>query len=140
MLLLTGFVALSACRADRPPEKIAAASDALPNVPLPPGATFVSRAGSADALQLVYHTDVPLGVIADYYRSVLSRGQWRLVSDTKDAAGVVSLYAEQNGPPLWIRVVPDHGANGSTVEIAGAVVAPDRLRQKQTPPRSKPAT
>ncbi len=120
-----------------PPVKLPAISAALPNIPLPPGAELVAREGSADAIQLTLHSTADVAHVADYYRSVFTKGGWKLVSDVKARDGTVSLYAEQNGPPLWVRVVGDSTGRGSVVQLAGAVVTPrDTTAAPKVPPRS----
>jgi hypothetical protein len=52
---------------------------------------------------------------------VLSTGPWDLVSDEQDAEGARVLYAEREGPPIWVRIYKATGAEGSIVEISGAV-------------------
>ena len=66
---------------------------------------------------------VPADQIAAYYRGVLQRGGWRLVSDTKDQEGAVVLFAERKGPPLWIRVQRADDGNGTLIQLSGAVVS-----------------
>ncbi|HJR16834.1 MAG TPA: hypothetical protein VJ808_08265 [Gemmatimonadales bacterium] len=109
----------------------------FPNLPLPPGAEFVSRAGSADALQLTLFSAGETAGVVDYYRGVLSKGRWRLVSDVKKPDGTVVLYAEQDGPPLWVRVWPSSDRPGTMVQLAGAVVPKDSVKAEQG--ESKPA-
>lgn len=118
-------------RAPKPPEFAAA----FANLPLPPGPEFVSRAGSADALQITLRTSVDAAQVADYYRSTLSRGNWRLVSDIKNADGSASFYAEQDGPPLWVRIWKASDRPGTMVQLTGAVVARDSV--KRDPDTSK---
>ena len=36
--------------------------------------------------------------------------------------GSVALYAEQDGPPLWVRIWPTSDSAGTMVELAGAMV------------------
>ena len=68
--------------------------------------------------------------VADYYRTQLSRGKWRLVSDVKSSDGSTILYAEQNGPPLWVRIWKQGNQPGSMVQLSGAVVAKNTPAQK----------
>ena len=49
-------------------------------------------------------------------------GTWRLVGDAKRPDGSVALYAEQDGPPLWVRIWPTSDSAGTMVELAGAMV------------------
>jgi hypothetical protein len=113
---------LTAC-SDKPP-KMASLHDAMPFVPLPPGASFVDKSGGPDAIQLTLRSPVEAGAIAAYYRGVLQRNGWRLVSDQTDKDGVTVLFAEKQGPPLWIRVQRADDGKGSLVQLTGAVVSP----------------
>jgi hypothetical protein len=114
-------LALAAC-GDKPP-RMAKVSETLPNLPLPPGASFVSRAGGPDALKITLRSPVAPDTLAAYYRNLLQKGNWRLVNEAKDAEGATVLLAQQDGPPLWVRIQRDGGGPGSLVELSGAVVA-----------------
>ncbi len=100
----------------------------FPNLPLPPGARFVSRAGSADALQITMFSPSEATAVVEYYRDALSKGKWRLVSDQKKPDGKVVLYAEQDGPPIWVSVWPTSDKAGTMVQLAGAVLAKDSVK------------
>lgn len=104
------------------------AAQVFPNLPLPPQPSFVSRAGGVDALQITLRSPAGVDQIADYYRGVFRSGVWRLVKDDTDRNGVVVLYAEQNGPPLWVRIRKSDDGIGSLVDLTGAVIAPDSTR------------
>lgn len=112
--------ALGACA--EKPAKPPTLSEALPNLPLPPGASFVSRSGGSDALQITLRSPSPVDAVAAYYRRVLGRAPWRLVNDAKDAEGAVVLFAQQDGPPLWVRLRPAEDGRGTVVDLSGAVV------------------
>ncbi|MFL5401561.1 MAG: hypothetical protein ACJ8BF_01960 [Gemmatimonadales bacterium] len=110
---------------------------AFANLPLPPEPDFVSRSGSSDALQITFHSTSDVAQVAEYYRKALSRNNWRLVSNTKNPDGSVVLYAEQKGPPLWVRVSKsDRG--GATVELTGAVIDPAKSLPAGTAPPARP--
>ena len=111
--------ALAAC-GDKPP-KMATANQALPNLPLPPGAQFIGRSGGPDALQVTVASPADPAYVSDYYRKLFKTGTWKLVNDAKDAEGAVVLLAYQKGPPLWVRVRKADGGNGSVIELSGAV-------------------
>jgi len=132
--LLTSGVLLSllACggsepRGPKPPEF----AEAFSNLPLPPNAEFVSRTGGAGALQIVLRTRVGDSAVANYYRTVLSKGNWRLVSDIKSRDGATAMYAEQDGPPLWVRIWPAKGGAGTLVQLTGAALAKDSLAPRR---------
>jgi len=127
----------SETRAPKPPKF----AEAFSSLPLPPNPEFVSRAGGADALQITVHTPAGEAEVADYYRNLLSQGDWRLVSDIKGGDGVTALYAEHSGPPLWVRIWKSSDRPGTMVQLTGAVVAQDsldRLRSDST--QKRPAT
>jgi len=95
----------------------------------------VSRSAGSEALQLTVRTPVGVADVATYYRGLLNRDGWRLVNEAKDQEGAVVLHAVQDGPPLWVRIRHDDAGSGSLVELAGAIVAPDRAK-----PAGKPAS
>jgi hypothetical protein len=99
---------------------------------MPPEAQFVSRAGSEDALQITMFSPTPAATVVEYYRTELSRGKWRLVGDAKKADGSVLLYAEQDGPPMWVRIWPTTDGAGTMVELAGAVIGKDSAKAGET--------
>jgi hypothetical protein len=112
--------ALVAC-GDKTP-KMAKFNEALPNLPLPPQPSFVSRSGGPDALQVTVRSPASPAAVADYYRAVFKTGKWKLVNEAKDADGATVLLAQREGPPLWVRIQP-RGDGGSTVELSGAVLS-----------------
>ena len=131
--LIAGLLAVPACEPSPPPaEDIPEFGEAFPNLPLPARAKMVSRQGSRDALQLVIDVPAPVDVVAAMYRTNLSTESWRLVSDTRDSAGGVVLYAE-GAKPLWVRITPSDSGR-SLVELNGAVPGRDTTytRQRQT--------
>jgi hypothetical protein len=128
-------LAILACRSEprhsqpNPPN----AAKAFSNLPLPPDPELVSRAGGEDALQLTVFSPANFDQVTEFYRNVLSGEQWRLVSDKKNADGSIVLYAEHNGPPLWVRIWK-LGDRGTMVELTGAVV--DSVKSKPAAPAS----
>jgi hypothetical protein len=121
------------CGSEPPPPKLADVFAVFPDLPLPPEAKLVSRAGSPDALQLTLFSPAKVDAVTDYYRTRLSKGNWRLVSDLKRPDGSVALYAEQDGPPLWVRIWPTSDSAGTMVELAGAVVEAEKDSVKLAP-------
>jgi hypothetical protein len=125
------LLALVGCK-DKPPE-MAKMADVIPNLPMPPRASLVSREGSADALKLTLLSNAKPAEVESYYRAVLSKQNgWRLVSDSRDAEGAIVLLAEQNGPPLWVRIRGTSDSAATMVELAGAILS----RNKATKPAS----
>jgi len=122
-------LALVACK-DKGPQtpKI---SQVLPNLPLPPNASVVSRSGGSDALQITLISPAKVKDVETYYRAVLSKNGWRLVNDMRDRDGSVVLLAEQDGPPLWVRIKSTDDNVATMVELAGAVMADTTKRAKR---------
>jgi hypothetical protein len=117
-------LALVGCR-DKGPE-MAQVYDVFPTLPMPPAASVVSREGSPEALKLTLRSSAKAAKVEAYYRQTLTKNGWRLVSDARDAEGAVVLLAQQNGPPLWVRIQSTKDSLGTMVELAGAV--PTRLK------------
>jgi hypothetical protein len=123
---------LAGC-ADRPPKppKIA---EVFPNLPLPPDGILIGKSGGTDALQLTLRSSRPSAEIEAYYKRVLSENGWRLVNQLKAQDGATVLLAEQNGPPLWVRIVAEDSTS-TMVELAGA-----RMERRDTTRLKKPST
>jgi hypothetical protein len=112
-------------RAPKPPEL----GKAFPNLPLPPQPELISHTGGPDALQLTLRTPGEMNGILEYYRSILGTGNWRLVSDVKNRDGSVVLYAEQDGPPMWVRIWKPSGQAGTMIQLTGAVTPKDSAKR-----------
>jgi hypothetical protein len=96
-------------------------ADVFPNLPLPPGASLVGKSGGPDALQLTLRSSRPSAEVEAYYKRVFSADGWRLVNQFKSPDGATVLLAQQNGPPLWVRIIPQDSTT-TVVELAGAVM------------------
>ena len=122
------ILALVACKDRGPqPPKI---SQVFPNLPLPPSASVVSKSSGSDALQITLISPVKVKEVETYYRAILSKNGWRLVNDMRDRDGSVVLLAEQNGPPLWVRIKSTDDSVATMVELAGAVMADTTKRPR----------
>lgn len=104
--------------------KQAQMSETLPNLLVPPNAEVVSREGGEDALKIRFRSSDEVEPVAAYYRNILSRPPWRLISDTKAQDGRIALYAEGEGPPMWVTIWKAEGAPGTFVDLAGAKTKP----------------
>jgi hypothetical protein len=103
------------------PEKPADISAALPNLPLPPKPTVVSRSGGANTLMITVSSPAKIAEVESYYRSVLTGPGWKLLKHSTDRAGTITMLAEQKGPPLWVRIRSKPDSTGTLVDLAGAV-------------------
>ena len=109
---------LVGCSDRRPePPKMA---EVFPNLPLPPRAKFVSRAGGDEALQITVISPFPRPEVETYYKGALNRNGWKLVNQAKDPDGAVVFFAEQDGPPLWVRIRAGEDSAQTLVEFSGA--------------------
>jgi hypothetical protein len=122
------ILALVACK-DKSPQ-IPTVSQVFPNLPLPPNASVVSKSGGTDALQITLISPVKVKEVETYYRATLSQNGWRLVNDMRDRDGSVVLLAEQDGPPLWVRIKSTDDSVATMVELAGAVMADTTKRPR----------
>jgi hypothetical protein len=113
---------LVACGSEPRTPKVPDTFTVFPHLPLPPSAQVISRSGSEDALQIRLFSPETPDKVTEYYRDALSKGKWRLVSDAKRPDGSVVLYAEQDGPPIWVRLWPTSDSAGTMVDLTGAVV------------------
>ena len=141
MLVLVLSLGGAACGRDSEP-KLPKFAEVMPNVPLPPNPTLVSKSGGVDALQLTVRSPAPADAVEAYYRHLFKSKGWRLVNDAKDQDGAVVLFAEQNGPPLWVRIRSAEDGNGTLVDLAGARVTQktDSVQNGAPPPGPKPTT
>jgi hypothetical protein len=140
IVLLTLSLAAAGCGHDKPPQS-PKVSEVLPNIPLPPGASFVSKAGGTDAVQITVHSPARADVVAAYYRELFKREKWRLVNDAKDPEGAVVLFAEQDGPPIWIRIRGADDGRGTLVDIAGArVTLKHEAKRDSAAPSARPSS
>jgi hypothetical protein len=101
--------------------------EAFSHLPLPPNPELVSQTGGADALQITLRSTADVGSVITYYRHVLSSEPWRLVSDIRNRDGSTALYAEQDGPPLWVRIWQPKDRPGTLVQLTGAVTRKDSV-------------
>lgn len=114
------FVFLLAAACSEPKKHEASVFDVLPIIPTPPASQVIGREGGEDAVKIRFRSSMDADSVADYYRRVLAERPWRLVSDVKAADGTITLYAEQDGPPLWVSIRRASGSAGSFIDLAGA--------------------
>ena len=114
------LVALLGCgdRSAKPPD----ISAAMPNLPLPPSPTLVSHSGGSNSLMLTLRSPAKAGDVETYYRKVFTGPGWKLIKHSTDRSGAVIMLAEQNGPPLWVRIRSTPDSSATLVDLAGAVV------------------
>ena len=102
--------------------KSADIANALPNVPLPPNPTVVARSAGANTAMITLRSPAKITDVEAYYRSVLTGPGWKLIKRSTDRSGAIIMLAEQDGPPLWVRLRSMPDSAGTLVDLAGAVV------------------
>jgi hypothetical protein len=103
------LVVLAACVSRD--EKAAATPDVLHGVPVIAGSQLLDTTGTPEAARASFYVMQKPDTVAAIYRRYLVTNGWRLVSDVHDQGGT-DLYAERQGPPLWIQI--RLGENGNT--------------------------
>jgi hypothetical protein len=119
-LLVAALLSLAGC-GDAPKPRQTDILEAMPNIPLPPEAAYLSKEIGEEALKIRFRSTVDVDGVARYYRGVLGRDPWKLIRDTPMQDGSIALYAEQkDGPPLWVTIRKAEGGPGSLVDLLGA--------------------
>ncbi len=113
---------LLGCTRDRP--KLPSLPAAFATLPLPPTPEYLGQSGSEDALMFTFRSATPADVVAEYYRGLFVADTiYHMISNTRGAEGEHAYYVEYNKRPLWVRIRPEAGNEGSIIELMGAVVA-----------------
>jgi len=120
--LLIAVLLLAACDRPRDPDPRQLASQALRGALSYPQSAVVSVSAGADAAEISLSSAAPVQVIADWYRKALPLNKWQLKNEGKDRDGVVTIYAEKDGRPLWITLRPTVGGPGTSYTLIGALV------------------
>jgi hypothetical protein len=110
------------CTPDRP--KLPSLPAAFAALPLPPAPEYLGQSGSEDALMFTFRSVVPADTVAAYYERLFAADtNYRMVNRNTGAEGEHAYYVEYHARPLWVRVRPEAGNEGSIIELTGAVVA-----------------
>ena len=121
---------LLGCTPDRP--KLPSLPAAFAALPLPPSPEYLGQSGSEDALMFTFRSTYPSDSVAVYYERLFAAdSNYRMVNRNTGAEGEHAFYVEYSARPLWVRIRPEAGNEGSIVELTGAVVA--------TPARAVPS-
>lgn len=113
---------LLGCSPDRP--KLPSLPAAFAALPLPPAPEYLGQSGSEDALMFTFRSTFPSDSVAVYYERLFAADtMYRMINRNTGAEGEHAFYVEYTGRPLWVRVRPEAGNEGSIVELTGAVVA-----------------
>jgi hypothetical protein len=130
-LLVAAFVV--GCTPDRP--KLPTLPAAFATLPLPPDPEFLGQSGSDDALMFTFRTFHPADSVASYYRVMFAGDSgYKILSTNTGTLGEHAYYVEYRRRPMWIRIRPEAGREGSVIELTGAVVSHDDTTRVLMPP------
>ena len=113
-LALAGCVAGGERSAAGPPEKL------FRGVPFPQEAHVVDTATTAEAVRAVLSVDAPPQVVLAFYRRELPKAGFRIIGDVGDTVEA-DLYAQRDGPPLWVQVRRGPQPGTARFTLIGAV-------------------
>ena len=103
---IAAFALLVACAGKE--EKPPATPNVLSGVPVLTGSQLIDTTRTPEAAGAVFFLQMPPDTVAALYRAILMANRWRIVGDLRDQGGT-DLYAEREGPPLWIQIRPAQG-------------------------------
>jgi hypothetical protein len=123
---------LSGCTPDRP--KLPSLPEAFAALPLPPASEYLGRAGSEDALMFTFRSVWMADTVAAYYNALFAAdSNYHVRNKTLGASGEHAYYITYAQRPIWLRIRPEAGNDGSIVELTGAVVGPVDSTATATP-------
>jgi hypothetical protein len=111
---------LAACAGKEGSEKAVRTPPVLTGVPVPALATVIDSTGTADAGQVVFLVGMPPESVTAFYRRELPRAGFRIVGDVGDSLRA-DLYAQRQGPSLWVQIRPAREPNITMFTLIGAV-------------------
>ena len=127
-LTLALVVGLAAC--DRPADRTTRGTvyRALRGVLVYPQSVMVQMEAGDSAGQLVLTTVDSLPAVTGWFRETFRLNAWTLQSDVTDRDGTITLYAEKNRRPVWVRIHANVGGPGTTYTVIGGIVAGDTVK------------
>ena len=133
LLAVSALALVAGCAPDKP--KLPSLPAAFSALPLPPQPEYLGQAGSEDALMFTFRSPVVADSITAYYSRLFARDTaYHVMGRNAGAPGEYAYYVEYDKRPLWIRIRPEAGNEGSIIELTGAVVSKN-ADQADTAPR-----
>ena len=122
LLAVSALALVAGCTPDRP--KLPSLPAAFSALPLPPQPEYLGQAGSEDALMFTFRSPIVSDSITAYYSQLFARDTaYHVMGSNAGAPGEHAYYVEYEKRPLWIRIRPEAGNEGSIIELTGAVVS-----------------
>jgi len=128
LLALTLAAGVAAC--ERPADRNVRATvyRALHGVLVYPNSLLIQMDAGDSAGQVTLTTVDSLSHVVAWFREALRLNAWALQSDAQDRDGTVTLYAEKNTRPVWVRLHANVGGPGTTYTVIGGIVAGDTVK------------
>jgi hypothetical protein len=120
LLAATALLTLAACVSKDDAAKPVQTPPVFAGVPIPALARMIDTAGTADAARAVFLVAVRPESVVAYYRRELPRVGFRIVGDVGDSLRV-DLYAQREGPSLWVQIRPLREPDATEFTLIGAV-------------------
>jgi len=92
----------------------------LAGVPIPEAAQLLDTTSTSEARRALLAIAWRPDSVAAYYRDALPKAGFRIVRDLGDSLSR-NLYAERDGPPLWIQITAGRVSGISRFTLIGAV-------------------
>jgi hypothetical protein len=89
-------------------------------VPIPREAHVVDTASTPEAVRAVLRVNVPSELVLAFYRRELPNAGFRIIGDLGDSAQA-DLYAQRDGPPLWVQVRRGQQPGTTVFTLIGAL-------------------
>jgi hypothetical protein len=86
-----------------------------------PASTMVSLSAGEEAAELVMSSADSIAVIVKWFQRALPANHWDVKRTTPERDGNVTIYAERDKRPLWIRLRPNVGGPGTTYRMIGVI-------------------
>ena len=127
-LTLALVLGLAAC--DRPADRTTRTTvyRALHGVLVYPQSVMVTMDAGDSAGQLTLTTVDSLPRVTGWFRETFRLNSWTMQSDVTDRDGTITLYAEKNRRPVWVRIHANVGGPGTTYTVIGGIVSGDTVK------------
>jgi len=123
------LVTVTACERPGDPARARAfASRVLKGALAYPRSTVVSISAGEDAAEVALTTGAAPQNVATWYRQALVLNGWELKSDVVERDSTITIYAEKEKRPLWVRLRANAAGLGTTYRVIGAIVPGDSVR------------
>jgi hypothetical protein len=128
LLLAVLLGASAAC--ERPSERVRDEQEMVGRVlrgtPAYPASTPVSYGAGDEAAEIALTTPASPEVVTAWYRESLPAHGWIVLRQSRDRSGAVTLYAEREQRPLWVRLSPS-GTGGTAYTLVGVALKGDTV-------------